>query len=81
MSVTNSILQELLKLDLACPVLSMLQVETIQTWKVSHKTLQIKYVLNALITLVNKDFVPWGKMSVSDVFLDAEFKNVSRISL
>jgi hypothetical protein len=34
-----------------------------------------------LITLVNKDFVPWGKMSVSDVFLDAEFKYVTIISL
>jgi hypothetical protein len=34
-----------------------------------------------VITLVNKDFVPWRKMSVSDVFLDAEFKYVSRISL
>jgi len=34
-----------------------------------------------LITLVNKDFSPWGKLSVSDVFLDAEFKYVSRISL
>ena len=33
------------------------------------------------ITLVNKDFVPSGKMSVSGVFLDAEFKYVSRISL
>jgi hypothetical protein len=33
------------------------------------------------ITLVNKGFVPWGKTSVSDVFLDAEFKYVSRISL
>ena len=33
------------------------------------------------ITLVNKDFGPWGKMSGSDVFLDAEFKYVSRISL
>ena len=31
--------------------------------------------------LVNKDFLPWGKMSVSDVFLDTEFKYVSRISL
>ena len=26
------------------------------------------------ITLVNKEIVPWGKMAVSDVFLDAEFK-------
>ena len=34
-----------------------------------------------LITLVNKDFVPWGKLSVSDVFLDTEFKYVSRISV
>jgi hypothetical protein len=33
------------------------------------------------ITLVNKDFAPCGKMSVSDVLLDAEFKYVSRISL
>jgi len=33
-----------------------------------------------MITLVNKDFVPRGKMSVSDVFLDAEFKYVSTIS-
>ena len=33
------------------------------------------------ITLVNKDFVPWGKMSVSDVVLDAEFKYVFIISL
>jgi len=35
----------------------------------------------ALITLVNTDFVPCGKMSVSDVFLDAELKYFSRISL
>ena len=35
----------------------------------------------AAITLVNKDFVPWEKKAVSDVFLDAEFKYVSRISL
>ena len=35
----------------------------------------------ATITLVNKDFIPWGKMSVSDVFLDTEFKYVSKISL
>ena len=33
-----------------------------------------------LITLVNKDFAPLGKMSVSGVFLDAEFKYFSRIS-
>jgi hypothetical protein len=33
------------------------------------------------ITLVNKDFGPWGKMSVSDMFWDAAFKYVSRISL
>ena len=33
------------------------------------------------ITPVNKDFVPWGKMSVSGVFLDSEFKYVSRMSL
>jgi hypothetical protein len=33
------------------------------------------------ITLVNKDFIPQGKMSISGVFLDAEFKYVSRISL
>ena len=33
------------------------------------------------MTLANKDFVPCGKMSVSDVFLDAEFKYISRISL
>ena len=26
------------------------------------------------ITLANKDFGPWGKMSVSGVFLDAEFE-------
>jgi len=32
-------------------------------------------------TLVNKDFVQRGKISFSDVFLDAEFKYVSRISL
>jgi len=35
---------------------------------------------DVLITLVNKDFDPWRKMSVSDVFLDAEFEYVSRIS-
>jgi hypothetical protein len=35
----------------------------------------------SLITLVNKDFIPREKMSVSGVFLDAEFKYVSRISL
>jgi len=34
-----------------------------------------------LIALVNKNFVPQRKMSVSDVVLDAEFKLVSRISL
>ena len=33
------------------------------------------------ITLVNKGFVPRGKISLSDVFLDAEFKYFSRISL
>jgi hypothetical protein len=33
------------------------------------------------ITMVNKDFVPQGKMSVSDVLLDNKFKYVSRISL
>jgi hypothetical protein len=33
------------------------------------------------ITLVNKYFVPWVKMSVYAVFLDAEFKYVSRTSL
>jgi hypothetical protein len=49
MSLTNSIPQELLKLDFAFPVLSTLQVETIQTWKASLKTLQVKYILNALI--------------------------------
>jgi len=37
--------------------------------------------VDRLITLANKDFGPWGKMSVSDVFLDAEFEYVSRISL
>jgi len=37
--------------------------------------------IDLLITLVNKDFVPLGKMPVSDVFLDAEFEYVSRISL
>ena len=31
--------------------------------------------------MVNKDFVPQGKMSVSDVLLDNKFKYVSRISL
>ena len=30
-----------------------------------------------MIALVNKDFVPWEKKSVSVVFLDAEFKYVS----
>ena len=33
------------------------------------------------ITLVNKDFGPWGKMFFCYVFLDAEFEYVSRISL
>jgi len=33
------------------------------------------------ITLVNKDFGPRGKMSVSYVFLDVEFEYVSIISL
>jgi hypothetical protein len=33
------------------------------------------------ITLVNKDLVHEEKMSVSDVFLDAECKYVSRSSL
>jgi hypothetical protein len=36
---------------------------------------------NRKITKVNKDFVPQGNMTVSDVFLDAEFKYISRISL
>jgi len=45
-------------------------------------TIYIFYFNNIyIITLVNKGFVPLGKMSVSDVFLDAEFKYVSRISL
>jgi hypothetical protein len=39
------------------------------------------YEKGEIITLVNKDFVPRGKMSVSDVFLDTEFKYGSRISL
>jgi hypothetical protein len=43
------------------------------------KVLQISAA--GMIPLVNKDFVPWGKMSVSDVVLDAEFKYVSRIYL
>jgi hypothetical protein len=34
-----------------------------------------------LITLVKRDFGTRGKISVSDVFLDAEFKYVSRISV
>ena len=33
------------------------------------------------ITPFNKHFVPGGKMSNSNIFLDAEFKYVSRISL
>ena len=33
------------------------------------------------IILANKDFVPRGKMCVSDVFLDDEFKYVFRIFL
>jgi len=37
--------------------------------------------MTVITTLVNEDFVPWGKMPVSDVFLDAEFKYVSIISL
>ena len=36
---------------------------------------------NWLITLVNKDFGPWGKMSVSYVFVDPEFEYVSGISV
>jgi hypothetical protein len=41
-----------------------------------------KVLLNVFrLHLVNKGFVPRGKMSVSDVFFDAEFKYVSRISL
>jgi hypothetical protein len=43
---------------------------------------QFKGFFNWLTILwVKKDFVPWGKMSVSDVFLDAKFKYVYRISL
>jgi len=38
-------------------------------------------VLQPSLRVVNKDFVPWGKLSVSDVFLDTEFKYVPRISL
>jgi hypothetical protein len=38
-------------------------------------------VLQPSIKLVKKDFVPWGKMSVFDLFLDAEFKHVPKISL
>jgi len=34
-----------------------------------------------MITLVNKDFFPYGKMSVYDVFLDDEFQHLYRISL
>ena len=34
-----------------------------------------------LITLLKKDFVPRGRMSVSDVFLDTEFKCISTNSL
>jgi hypothetical protein len=46
----------------------------------SHRVVWVQYMVS-IITLVNKDFVPSGKMSVSIVFLDAEFKYVSRISL
>jgi len=40
-----------------------------------------EYHPDLLITPVNKDFSPWRKMSFSDVFWDAEFEYVSRISL
>ena len=42
---------------------------------------RIQSCLLELITLVNKDFGPCGKMSLSDVFLGAEFEYVFRISL
>jgi len=35
--------------------------------------MQAVYILIQFITLVNKDFGPWGKTSVFDVFLDAEY--------
>jgi hypothetical protein len=41
-SLTSSILQEILKLDVAFQVLITLQVETIQTWTESFKNLQTK---------------------------------------
>jgi len=41
----------------------------------------VRRKISPSLTLVNKDFVPRGKISVSYVFLDAEFKYVSRISL
>jgi hypothetical protein len=41
----------------------------------AYKTTEDKYLnINSGITLVHKDFVPRGKISVTDVFLDAEFK-------
>lgn len=42
--VSYSFRQELIKLDFTFPVLSTLQVETIQTWTASFKTLQVKYI-------------------------------------
>jgi len=59
---------------------SRAQVCIVLTGEPFHLAAQAK-VIHAFVTLVNKDFGPRGKMSVSDVFLDAEFKYVSRISL
>jgi hypothetical protein len=49
--------------------------------KVSYQIIELFRPLKRAITLVNKDFVPLGKMSVSDVFFGTEFKYISRNSL
>jgi len=35
----------------------------------------------ATVTLVNIDFISWGKMSVADVFLDSELKCFQNFSI
>jgi hypothetical protein len=55
--------------------------QQIHNGKIYFITYIITHVFRLLITFVNKGFVPLGKMSVSGVFLDAEFKYFSRIPL
>jgi len=50
-------------------------------YKMHTKPSPSSTVLQTSLRVVNKYFVLWGKMPVSDVFLDTEFKYVSRMSL